>query len=242
MRRRIPSCCVALCGISLLLTAGNHQRVFAQSTLPGPARTVTLDREPILSRESLYLGLGLGAAALASRTFEDSDRMERMLDRSLLDGALDPADVYGSGLTMGVASLSLLALGRAFGDERLYAVGDELSRSLLLTWAAVWALKFSINAERPNGGSYSFPSGHTATAFAVAPVLGKHFGPTVGYVSYGMAILTGMARMEERKHYLADVLAGAAIGLVVSREVTGQTGLSWSVAPASSGMGVAVRF
>jgi membrane-associated phospholipid phosphatase len=165
-----------------------------------------------------------------------------VLDNSLLEGALDPADVYGSGLTMGVTSLSLLALGRAAGDARLHAIGEELSMSMLLTWSAVWALKLPINAERPNGGNYSFPSGHTATAFAAAPVLGKHFGPRVGYAAYAMAILTGLARMEEKKHYLADVLAGAAIGLVVSREVTGQTGLSWSIAPAPSGMGVAVRF
>jgi hypothetical protein len=76
MCRRLFSSCAAFCGISLLLTATFHERAFAQSTFPGPSQTAASGQRHFLSRESLYIGLGLGAAALASKAFEDKDRME----------------------------------------------------------------------------------------------------------------------------------------------------------------------
>lgn len=242
MPRKYSICCGALCGVALLFTATVHDCAIAQSTPPESDETVTSERHTFLNRATLVLGLGLGAGALAREEFDNTDEMARIIDGSPFAGALDVADIYGSGVAMGATSLGLLALGRATGDPELYAVGKDLTSSMLLTWSAVWALKLTINAKRPNGGDYSFPSGHTATAFAAAPVLAKHFGPKVGYVSYGMAILTGMARMEDQKHYLGDVLAGAAIGLVASREVTARSDGRWTIAPAFPRMGVSVQF
>ena len=36
---------------------------------------------------------------------------------------------------------------------------------------------------------------------------------------YALATSTALARMEERRHYLADVLCGAAIGMVIGYEI-----------------------
>lgn len=225
--------------------ATTHECATAQSTtLPESNETITSELpQSSLSRGNLLLGLGLGAAAVASKELVegDEDRIAHKLDHFPFEGAIDAADLYGSGVTMGAASLGLLAVGRATGNARLYAVGKDLSSSMLLTWSAVWALKLT-NAKRPNGGAYSFPSGHTATAFAAAPVLGKHFGPKATYAAYAMGILTGLGRMEDKKHYLADVLAGAGIGLVVSRELTGGNGFAWSTTPDFPGIGVSARF
>ena len=41
----------------------------------------------------------------------------------------------------------------------------QFSKSFLTTLGATYALKYAINADRPNGGSHSFPSGHTSSAF-----------------------------------------------------------------------------
>ena len=46
-------------------------------------------------------------------------------------------------------------------------VGVQLSRSLFYTYAMVGGLKLIVPRDRPNGESHSFPSGHTAGAFAV---------------------------------------------------------------------------
>jgi membrane-associated phospholipid phosphatase len=155
---------------------------------------------------------------------------------------IDVGDAWAAGTTMGAASIGLLTLGHATGNRKLKAAGNDFASSLIVTTAAVWALKISINAKRPNGADYSFPSGHTAAAFAVAPVLSKHFGPAIGVPAYALAGFAGLGRMEDRRHYLADVLIGAAIGLVVGRETTNGDGFDWVLAPTASRLGVSIRF
>ncbi|WP_457551182.1 hypothetical protein [Desulfobacula sp.] len=44
----------------------------------------------------------------------------------------------------------------------------QFSKSLLTTLGTTYALKYSINETRPNGGSHSFPSVHASAAFSGA--------------------------------------------------------------------------
>ena len=73
--------------------------------------------------------------------------------------------------------------------------------------------KALIDEERPDDSDDdSFPSGHTANAFAAATTLHRRYGWEVGFPAYAVATLTGVARERSREHYWWDVLAGAAIG------------------------------
>ena len=73
--------------------------------------------------------------------------------------------------------------------------------------------KSLIDEERPdNSGNDSFPSNHTANAFAAATTLNLRYGWKTGFPAYGIATLVGVGRVESDKHYWKDVLAGAAIG------------------------------
>ena len=73
--------------------------------------------------------------------------------------------------------------------------------------------KALIDEERPdNSDNDSFPSGHTANAFASATTLHRRYGWEIGFPAYAIATLTGVARERARKHYWWDVVAGAAIG------------------------------
>jgi len=73
--------------------------------------------------------------------------------------------------------------------------------------------KSLIDAERPdNSGNDSFPSRHTANAFASATTLNIRYGWEVGLPAYGIASLVGIGRVQADKHYWKDVLAGALIG------------------------------
>jgi membrane-associated phospholipid phosphatase len=61
-------------------------------------------------------------------------------------------------------------------------------------------------------GSSSFPSGHTASAFAFASAAGgseRRLRPPL----LALAALVGYSRVHTGVHYPADVIAGAAIGL-----------------------------
>lgn len=73
--------------------------------------------------------------------------------------------------------------------------------------------KALVQEERPdNSDNNSFPSAHTAEAFAAATTLHRRYGWKTGFPAYAVATLTGVARERARKHDWYDVAAGAAIG------------------------------
>jgi undecaprenyl-diphosphatase len=58
---------------------------------------------------------------------------------------------------------------------------------------------------------FSFPSGHTMTAFSIALVM-SYFYPGLEGPLYFLAISIGVSRIVLGMHFLSDVLAGAVIG------------------------------
>jgi len=72
----------------------------------------------------------------------------------------------------------------------------------------------------------SFPSGHVTTAFAAASAVSQEISylwPDASHlwtpVLFTSASLVGVARIYEDKHWASDVVAGAAVGTLVSRVV-----------------------
>ncbi|MCO4293332.1 phosphatase PAP2 family protein [Solitalea sp. MAHUQ-68] len=82
----------------------------------------------------------------------------------------------------------------------------------------VHGLKNVTHEQRPDGSDYlSFPSGHTATAFAAAEFLRQEYKDQsmwYGIAGYGVATATGVLRMYNNKHWFSDVVAGAGIGIL----------------------------
>lgn len=60
--------------------------------------------------------------------------------------------------------------------------------------------------------SYSFPSGHTGSSFAVAGILASQIKKSRYYV-FALAILIAFSRMYLYVHYPGDVIAGIVLGL-----------------------------
>jgi membrane-associated phospholipid phosphatase len=108
---------------------------------------------------------------------------------------------------------------------------ETLLRNACVTFAAIGvntvvseALKYTINRDRPfvtypditkksDAGSPSFPSGHTAIAFATATSLSLDYPEWYIIVPlYVWASTVGYSRMHLGVHYPSDVLAGAIIG------------------------------
>lgn len=97
--------------------------------------------------------------------------------------------------------------------------------ALLVSTAAVTLLKEMVHEWRPDHSNRkSFPSGHTAAAFALAGVLAEEH-PKKKWLYYGVASLIGWSRVELDKHHWHDVALGAAIGYESSRwSVSGDNG------------------
>ncbi len=112
----------------------------------------------------------------------------------------------------------------AFGCK---ANNDILNRSAILVKGeffmavVVFSSKKAFRNLRPDGSAYnSFPSGHTAQAFAAATFLTEEYGSNyrwIPYLAYGAASCVGGLRIANNRHYISDVLMGAGMGILTMK-------------------------
>lgn len=115
----------------------------------------------------------------------------------------------------------ILAVAIALFAPGLLDIANRAAMALIVTSALVVIVKRSVKRKRPSldiqasvpPDRFSFPSGHTAAAFAVAIAMFAVI-PLAVPVLLLLAIVVGYARMYLGVHYPLDVGAGAAIGLV----------------------------
>lgn len=112
----------------------------------------------------------------------------------------------------------------AFGIKAKNSLRDRtviFATSYTIMATSVFALKSITHVERPDGtSSNSFPSGHTATAFAGATFLWEEYKDKsvwIGVAGYAIATGTGLFRIYNNRHWLTDVAAGAGIGILSTK-------------------------
>ncbi len=89
--------------------------------------------------------------------------------------------------------------------------------SIAIMTAAVNGLKYTVRRPRPDGSANnSFPSGHTATSFMTATLLHKEYGwrsPWFSIGAYTVASVSAVSRILNNKHWMTDLIGGAAVGI-----------------------------
>jgi membrane-associated phospholipid phosphatase len=121
-----------------------------------------------------------------------------------------------------IAELYIADLAGIKHKNTIWNQTKYLAIAEIITSALVQSLKLITRVERPNGGTLSFPSGHTSNAFTSATVLYEEFREenlAVALSGYGFSTATGILRMTNNKHWISDVLAGAGIGILVTHLV-----------------------
>lgn len=96
----------------------------------------------------------------------------------------------------------------------------EWGYDMLASVATTEVLKRAFNntawGTRPDGGQYSFPSGHTTMACAGAGFIGRRYGWEYGSAAMVPAAFVGWSRVDEGVHHWRDVIAGCAVGVGMS--------------------------
>ena len=198
-----------------------------------------------------YLVLGLGlTSSLSLKALDEPIRDSRFNSElwfnegTTLDHVFESGEVIGSSLIQIGGAVATYGIGSWIGTPGVAALGRDLVRVQLLTQGITQLVKYTARRTRPDGSSQaSFPSGHASGTFASATVLQRHYGWKVGIPAFGVASYVAASRLAENKHFLSDVVFGAAVGLAAGRTVTfgmGSTRFELSPLAAQGGAGVQV--
>jgi membrane-associated phospholipid phosphatase len=179
----------------------------------------------------VFLAAG-GAAALAVHPADDYVE-SHIVGNPTADKVFALGKVVGSaGFQVG-ASVGLWVVGRYIvppkdgsRTNKLSHLGFDLMRAQIVSQTLVHAIKYSVQRDRPTGECCAFPSGHATTAFAAASVLERHFGHRVWWPALAGATYVATSRLVDDRHFLSDVVFGAALGEAVGWTVVGRHGKS----------------
>ncbi|MGE0044099.1 MAG: phosphatase PAP2 family protein [Vicinamibacterales bacterium] len=224
------------------LSPGQFDLAPAAAMPPSPFAAIGRDFRHFFSTDTAHLLVAAGSAAIMARMVDQKavEESQEHLSRSVFRAG----NLGGSFVVQAGAAFGTWAIGRATHNAGVAALGSDLVRAQILAQGVVQGAKLATRRQRPDGSNrFSFPSGHTASAFATAGVLKSHYGWKVGAPAFGFATYVGTARMSANKHHLSDVIMGAAIGLAASRTVTvGSGGHRFDLAVSPTAGGAAVTF
>lgn len=214
---------VLLCGAT---PAGRAQS--ADSTPPNghrPARQVAIRPWHV----------GLAIAGTAAFTLLDQPIHHATQERN--DSKDDVASVvkhFGQPEVYATVGLGTIAVGLIAGDDRIKLAGLRISSAVLLAGGTVGVVKTVIGRWRPyqtnhawqfkpfNTHYASFPSGHTAVAFALATSISDEVHRTWATIPlYLIATGTGLSRLNDDKHWFSDVIAGSMVGFASAKFANG---------------------
>jgi len=116
-----------------------------------------------------------------------------------------------------MGAVALLSLVGVKGNHTILEEVAIGSLSYILGDFIVYRTKLATHVTRPNPawGNESFPSQHTSIAFIGATLLHREFGqisPWISISGYSIATWVAYARIARNRHFLPDVLMGAAVG------------------------------
>jgi hypothetical protein len=165
------------------------------------------------------LAIGGGAAGVGH--IWDDEFADELETNVRLNDAFGPGKTYGAFTVQTLIGAGLYTGGRIGKKGKLAQVGGDIMRAQLVSQAYVQALKFTVQRERPDGSNHhSFPSGHSASAFATAGVLQRHYGWKVGVPANVLAAYVAASRVHDNRHYLSDVIFGSAMGIAAEHSVS----------------------
>jgi len=170
---------------------------------------------------------------------------------------------FGQPEVYGTVTAGLLVAGGLAHNPRLTRMGTHLAGALAVAAGVSNSVKLVTGRSRPDNpvldsdaddfglfsGRASWPSGHTAMAFAFATALGDELHqPVARYGLLAAATAVGWSRINDNRHWLSDVAAGAVLGVASAKFASGRWRVfgvrapSFIVGPQGMGLGWQASF
>lgn len=204
----------------------------------------------------LLIGAGITTMLLV---FEDQivdPAQEETVERKPLGSFSKFGDWGGKTLPNAIYAGGMLSYGLLQSNDEAKRNAAGMFQASLYSIAVTSALKYTVREQRPNSRNRdSFPSGHTTAAFSFASYVGCRHSLAWAVAAYSLAGFVGYSRINDDRHYLHDVTAGATIGAAYGIGVclaenarndsdANKQGLKWFAAPADGGAvaGITIRY
>lgn len=163
--------------------------------------------------------IGYGIVAKSDNFLNRFDKnVQRKIHTSNSNPSEIPEDILRYVPAIAVYGLNLSGVK---GKNNLIDASGIYLLSNVIMGVSVKATKKLTSHERPDhSDNHSFPSGHSASAFASAEFLKQEYkdvSPLYGYAGYTVATVTGVLRLRNNKHWFGDVVAGAGFGIASTK-------------------------
>ncbi len=172
-------------------------------------------KSPVTTDAKYPLLIGAGVTALLL-IFEDQivdPAQEEAVEHKPLGPFSKIGDLGGRMYPNALYAVGMLGYGLIESDSSAKRNASGMFQASLYSIAVTGALKYTVREPRPDSSNRdSFPSGHTTAAFSFASYIGCRHSLGWGIAAYSLATFVGFSRVNDNRHYLHDVTAGAAIG------------------------------
>jgi membrane-associated phospholipid phosphatase len=203
----------------------------AQHLVPDSLFRTRAPARPVLRvwEAGLVLGVTAGAMAIDQSVRDDAREHGTGFRHNLSDFG----NAFGNKFYVYPALVAGTLGGLAVKSRGLTRVSWRALEATALAGASVELVKTAVGRRRPDISpedaftfrgftlkDNSFPSGHTAIAFALATSLSRETRDRwsdAGF--YALATLTAFSRVNDDRHWLSDTVFGAALGIVSARLV-----------------------
>jgi len=198
--------------------------------------TWTIVKSPLYwkGKQWLTTGLVLGSTGVAYIFDQRINSFITSHQKPWADITFHIAEPIGNWYTIPVMGLAYLD-GHCFHNYPLEKTALLSLKSYAISALFINSMKLSFHRHRPNTGdpwntfdgpglyfkNLSFPSGHSASAFAIMTSIALEFRETkwIQVAAYSLAAITAFSRIYENYHWTSDVIMGSAIGFFTARAV-----------------------
>jgi PAP2 superfamily len=196
------------------------------------AQNLVEDVKHLPAKQNLYLTLIGGGLAASLHPVDQGFNVRLRSHYNTVNTAFAPGKYIGNTPEQVAASIATYAFGRIFDKPKVAHLGMDLVQAQILSELLVEPIKFATHRTRPdNSNNRSFPSGHAAVTFAAATVIERHLGWRKSLLGYTIASYVAASRLHDNRHYLSDVVFGAAVGSIAGRTVVHHASDYWAFTP-----------
>lgn len=167
------------------------------------------------------LMIGISAASFSL----DGAPSRNLREAEVFKGLNDALDSTAANWSLAAYPLGLIIVGELTDRSPLAEYGWKSGEAIVTAFTTMAALKAATRRARPHTGKTyaffdrgnSFPSGHSAAAWAVAAVTVRHFPDHkwIPWVIYPAAAIVTVSRVTTGHHFASDAFTGAVLGFSI---------------------------